>query len=278
MTRYQCRARKAHLLICVRQKGCRHDVDSTASDVEAGDFNFGYRYMPQEGKAGRFRTLMAYNCPDGGCQRVLRFSNPGQSRQGIPYGTASADNARFIRERLNIYANFRQSVPSVDSGPLPQLAAPAINPNTATAVYPRTTQKLQTVPYPGSLIGAAGNMFEIVAKKPIKVTGFAIMPYAATTAVVEVYKLNEPGSFVGKEYVPGAWTLIGAATLETNENKANSLPPGTIEPVTVQKDTTQAFYVTFQADTNYNRYSRAPVFGAIHAQNDDIQFKVVRSR
>ena len=216
---------------------------------------------------------MAYNCPDGGCQRILRFSNPSMLKQGIPLGTESENNARFIRERLQIYAKFRPSVLSVERQPVPQLAAPP--PSTSTAVYPRNTQRLDTVPYPGSLIGAAGNMFEICAKTDLKVTGFAVTPYAATTVVVEVYKLNELGSFVGNEYLPDAWTLIGAATIETRENVPNPLPPGTIAPVEIRKDTTQSFYVTFQADTNYNRYSRASVFGAVSTENEDIQFKVV---
>lgn len=118
-------------------------------------------------------------------------------------------------------------------------------------------------------------MFEVVARKDLKITGFSVTTFAATTAIVEVYKLNKPGSFVGEEYNADAWTLIGSATLETLENKPTALPPGSISGVIVKQATTQAFYVTFQADTNYNRYSRASRYGEIYAQNDDIQFKVV---
>lgn len=101
------------------------------------------------------------------------------------------------------------------------------------------------------------------------------MAFAATTAVVEVYKLNQPGSFVGEEYNPDAWTLIGSATIATLDNEPTALPSGTISNVVMAEGTTQSFYVTFQADTNYNRYSRASRYGEISAQNDDIQFKVV---
>ena len=101
------------------------------------------------------------------------------------------------------------------------------------------------------------------------------MAFAATTATVEVYKLKKPGSFVGQEYNPSAWTLVGSATIETLDNKPTALPPGTISNVIIQQGMTQSFYVTFQANTNYNRYSRASQYGEIYAQNEDLQFKVV---
>jgi hypothetical protein len=221
---------------------------------------------------------MAYNCPNGGCERILRFSNPTLTRQGIPLGSEKADNARFIRERLHIYANFRPSValsiPEQPQSPLATLPPPSSN--SGVGVYSRITKQLATVPYPGSLIGAAGNMFEVVAKRDLKITGFSVTAYAATTVVVEVYMLNELGSFVSNEYDPSAWTLIGGATLATRENQATPLPPESISSVFVKQATSQAFYVTFQAETNYNRYSRAIQFGDVYAENDDIQFKVVR--
>ena len=242
-----------------------------------GDFNFGFQYYRPELKASnRFRTLMAYNCPDGGCQRILQFSTPSKARNGVQYGNVKADNARFIRERLYTYANFRQSVPEVlkVTEPEPQLALPTPQ-GVSASVYPKNTVRLETVPYPGTLVGAAGNMFELVAKTDLKVTGFAVTPYAATTCIVAVYKLNELGDFVGKERESLAWTLIGRVEIETKENEFNTLPPGTIDPVIIKAGTTQSFYVTFQDDTNYNRYSRASAFGDVASENDDIQVKVV---
>lgn len=217
---------------------------------------------------------MAYNCPDGGCQRILQFSTPSKARNGIQYGNVQADNARFIRERLETYAKFRQSVP-FNPPAEPQLSPPTPQGSVTASVYPKNTGRLDTVAHPGSLIGAAGNMFEVVAKTDVKVTGFAVTPYAATTCIVAVYKLNELGDFVGKELDPAAWTLIGRAEIETKENEFNALPPGTIDPVFVKEGTTQSFYVTFQDDTNYNRYSRASKFGEVASENNDIQFKVV---
>jgi hypothetical protein len=166
---------------------------------------------------------------------------------------------------------------AIPEQPESQLSAPPPS-NSVVGVYSQVTQQLATVPYPGSLIGAAGNMFEVVAKKDLKITGFSVTAYAATTVVVEVYMLNELGSFVGNEYNPAAWTLIGGATLDTRENQATPLPPESISSVLVKQGTSQAFYVTFQAETNYNRYSRATQFGDVHAENDDIQFKVVRQK
>ncbi|CAB9504868.1 Peptidyl-Asp metalloendopeptidase [Seminavis robusta] len=254
--------------------GCRHDLKSTKSEVEPGDFNFGFQYSPPSDKKRRFRTLMAYNCPDGGCQRILRFSNPKRTRQGVPLGNVKSDNSKWIRSHLRLYASFRPSIVlTIPKKPQPQLTSVPRIQNIA-GVYPTETRQLDTVPYPGSLIGAAGNMFEVVAKKDLKITGFSVMAYAATTAVVEVYKLSELGSFVGNERNPQAWQLIGGATLDTKENKASALPFQTIEAVEVSKGETQSFYVTFHANTNYNRYSRASQFGDVFAQNDDIQFKV----
>ena len=120
-------------------------------------------------------------------------------------------------------------------------------------------------------------MFDVVAKKDLKITGFAVTAFAATTVTVEIYKLKNLGTFVGQEYNPGAWTLIGGATMQTKADEPTNLPPGSLRSgVTVQQGTTQAFYITYQANSNYNRYTRAAELGRIYAQNDDIQFKVVR--
>jgi hypothetical protein len=219
---------------------------------------------------------MAYNCPDGGCERILRFSDPNLSTsQGIPYGTAQEDNARYIRERLHILANFRPTVVATEPSTSAQLAAPPTT-RFVAVVYPRGTNELETVERPGPLIGAAGNMFEVIAKKDLRVAGFAVTAFASTTVTVEVYKLKATGTFAGQEYNPGAWTLIGGATIQTKANAPTPLPPGSISGTEVRQGTVQAFYVTFKADTNYNRYSRASQIGLVFTQNDDIQFKVVR--
>jgi hypothetical protein len=118
-------------------------------------------------------------------------------------------------------------------------------------------------------------VFLVFAKNGIQVTGFSVMAYAATTAVVEIYKLKQLGSFIGEEYNADAWTLIGSAKINTFDNKPTPLPPGTISNAIIQQGTTQSFYVTFRSDTNYNRYSRASRYGDVVAENDDLQFKVV---
>jgi hypothetical protein len=97
---------------------------------------------------------MAYNCPDGGCQRILRFSSPSKSRNGTPLGNGSADNARFVQERLAVYANFRPSVVLTLPESEPQVAS-APPASTIVGVYSRDTKALVTVGSPGSLIGKA---------------------------------------------------------------------------------------------------------------------------
>jgi hypothetical protein len=154
-----------------------------------------------------------------------------------------------------------------------QLAAPVPS---DTYLYPRGTSELETVDNPGSLIGAAGNIFDVVAKRDLKITGFAVTAFAATTVTVEVYKMKNSGTHIGNEYNPGAWTLIGGATIRTRADRPTSLPPGSLSGgVTIPEGSIQAFYITYQADNNYNRYSRASQLGDVYAQNDDIQFKVV---
>jgi hypothetical protein len=76
-------------------------------------YSFGYKHP------GRvFRTVMAYDCPSGGCPRVLYFSNPTVQYGGLPTGTiAQHNNALSINNARNTIANWRQAVAAGNTPP-----------------------------------------------------------------------------------------------------------------------------------------------------------------
>ncbi len=97
-----------------------HNMGSSHAPEDGGagfyPYSFGYKHP------GRlFRTVMAYDCPSGGCPRVLHFSNPDVAYSGAPTGTAAQhDNARSIDDNASAVANFRQAV---SGGAAPTMAA-----------------------------------------------------------------------------------------------------------------------------------------------------------
>jgi len=87
--------------------GDAHDRASGGTGVFP--YSFGYRDT-----IGKFRTIMAYSCPNGACPRVRYFSNPRILINGRPAGidhavnpTNSADNARSMNEVRNVIAAWR---------------------------------------------------------------------------------------------------------------------------------------------------------------------------
>jgi hypothetical protein len=89
--------------------GSTHDRDNAG--IAVAPYGYGY-----QDPYGVFRTLMAYDCPNG-CPRESYFSNPEVTYLGLPTGidhdldpAASADNARSINEVALTAANWRASV------------------------------------------------------------------------------------------------------------------------------------------------------------------------
>lgn len=77
--------------------GSNHDRANAGSSV-AYPYSYGY-----QDPSNTFRTVMAYNCPNGGCTRQRFFSNPEKTFDGKPTGihyqaADSADNARSINQ------------------------------------------------------------------------------------------------------------------------------------------------------------------------------------
>ncbi len=78
-------------------------------------YSYGYRRCETDGTG--FRTIMGYSC--SGASRVLHFSNPNVSWNGIPTGIAyeidpvnAADNARSINQTAPTVATFRTLGPT----------------------------------------------------------------------------------------------------------------------------------------------------------------------
>ncbi|CAM9379155.1 unnamed protein product, partial [Hapterophycus canaliculatus] len=83
--------------------GCLHDTANNGL-TPANDYSHGMRYCT--GAGTRFHTIMAYYCgynaPTGYTGDYVpalnHFSNPDVSYLGVPTGTATANNARTVRE------------------------------------------------------------------------------------------------------------------------------------------------------------------------------------
>ncbi len=87
--------------------GFEHDPANGTSPTSASyPWSFGH-YVEGQG-AQSFRTVMAYQCPAGGCTRRPYFSSPRVSFNGFPTGVVDQrDNARSGDLVADIVANFR---------------------------------------------------------------------------------------------------------------------------------------------------------------------------
>ncbi len=84
--------------------GLQHDRDNADSSPR---YSYAYGYQDPQ---SRFRTIMAYPCrPE--CSRVPFFSTPDPSLayQGIPFGTATEDNARALRNIRGVVADYSET-------------------------------------------------------------------------------------------------------------------------------------------------------------------------
>ncbi len=102
---------------CVANNTLTHELGHNMGDAHdrasggTGVFAYSYGYRDPIGK---FRTIMAYACPNVSCPRVKYFSNPKILINGRPAGidhrinpTNSADNARSMNEVRNVIAAWR---------------------------------------------------------------------------------------------------------------------------------------------------------------------------
>lgn len=85
--------------------GCNHAPGDDNPVLQgAYSYSFGYRNPSQ-----LFRTIMAYACTGATCPRVLQWSNPAVTYNGLVTGTSTQNNASSINNVRGIVANFRQA-------------------------------------------------------------------------------------------------------------------------------------------------------------------------
>ncbi len=83
--------------------GSNHAPDDPGIGTGAFPFSFGYKDPTL-----RFRDIMSYPCIIT-CPRILHFSSPLVTSDGLVTGTATQDNARSFNEVRTVVANFRVS-------------------------------------------------------------------------------------------------------------------------------------------------------------------------
>ena len=83
--------------------GCRHD---TYDDADITPFAYGHGYVHP---SKLWRTIMAAPYACNWCDRLLYWSNPNVTKDGVPMGTVTTnDNSRVWNERSNTVMAFRQ--------------------------------------------------------------------------------------------------------------------------------------------------------------------------
>ncbi len=82
--------------------GAHHDIETDINWIY--QYGHGYRYYPES-----WRTIMAYPRPN---RKINHWSNPDIYYEGVPTGTEDwENNARVLRERADVVANFNELTP-----------------------------------------------------------------------------------------------------------------------------------------------------------------------
>jgi PKD repeat protein len=113
--------------------------------------------------------------------------------------------------------------------------------------------------------GQNGNMFDLVVKNPVTITGFTINNSTAGSA--EVY--YKTGSYVGSETSPTNWTNLTTTPITISTSSGPTyfdLPV----PISLASGQTHAFYVTMS--TGSVSYTNGSSVGSVYASNADIDF------
>ena len=107
-------------------------------------------------------------------------------------------------------------------------------------VAPLSAQSLATTFAGGN--GSDGNMFDLVASRPISIRTFDINLNVGTH-LVEVYAVTNGGSYIGHEATPGDWTLVASGMVTSAGADVATLLPFNIS-ISLQIGETLGFYVT----------------------------------
>lgn len=113
-----------------------------------------------------------------------------------------------------------------------------------------------------------GVMFDITAGVDVTVTGFDINLDAGGPYVFEIYA--KPGTHVGFETNPGAWTLVGVVpgVFGNGTNLPTPLPAALTVPI--PSGTTTAFYITDVGTGNFVNYTTGLPTGTLVVNDGNI--------
>ncbi|MCC7124390.1 MAG: hypothetical protein IT178_06050 [Acidobacteria bacterium] len=121
--------------------GSNHAPDDVVTTTPLYPYSFGYKHP-----GNLFRTVMAYDCAVN-CPRVLRFSNPGVTYNGLPTGTtAQHNNALSINNARTTVANWRQATDGNTAPTITAISNQTIPANTSTGPLAFTVGDGQTAP------------------------------------------------------------------------------------------------------------------------------------
>jgi peptidyl-Asp metalloendopeptidase len=156
--------------------------------VPAYPYAYGYK-----DPGGRFRTIMAYDCP-GGCPRVLHFSSPNPTYAGRPTGTRERhNNARALNNTRRIVANFRQAVAPGLSAPRSFSVSTVGTTATFTWAPPSVGQPTAYVLEVGSAPGLA-DLAALYTNGPVTSFVTAAVPPGSYYVHVRAVNAGGPGS------------------------------------------------------------------------------------
>jgi len=123
--------------------GMEHDPASAGVSPSGASYPWSFGHYVN----GAFRTIMSYDVCSLGCPRVLHFSNPDVSYNGIPTGVLDKrDNAQTGDATAPIVANFRSGDGGSVNNPPAFTADPIVKSNAT-----------QSVAYSGSIAGNASD-------------------------------------------------------------------------------------------------------------------------
>jgi metallopeptidase family M12-like protein len=225
----------------------------------AGPYSYNYATV---NTANLWKTIMSHGgecVPATGfpCTRILYWSNPDLSYNGVPMGIAegepeAADHRKTLNNTALTVANFRMN-------------DPAISPSCALAT-PLDTDS-----------GHAGIMFDITALNDTTIYAFSPdFSGAGTVSRVEVYYRN--GGISGHELDPTAWLLAGSANdiiiADTSNGQFRSHLPIDMN-VSIKRGETYGFYITV-ADRVAGpslRYNTGTSIGTVTIEDSAVQIK-----
>ncbi len=115
--------------------------------------------------------------------------------------------------------------------------------------------------------GFSGNMFDVVAKNDISVTGFQLNVDSFSILNYEIYTKTD--TWVGFQNNSAAWTLIGSGTVQGNgQGNASDLISLT-SPVSIATGSSTAFYTTLT--TTDITYSNGTAVGNVFVEDENVQ-------